>query len=584
MSTLRQVVLAALLLAATAGAATDPGARWCGTARADLAVAVAEHAYHARQLARERAAGGLPEKSHDTVRQVGEVAVFEDDGTLFIAPKRIDIQGLSMQFLRRPRGLGVVRSALDFKAEIGNRLALGDDDSFLVHFPEGFRYPFGGEVYDRVWVNSDGNLTFGAPDAEPTPRSLARFLDGPPRIAPLFADLDPTAATGGNGVYLLFLPGRVRFTWLGVPEFGTANRSSVQVTLFTTGRVTFVYGADVAASEAVVGVNPFGGAEPLHLMSYRAELPFPPDRVAIAEWFPADSPQLDRMSIGVRFLQHYRDVYDQLVVWYDFPKSLGTGVLGRALTLKNDIAGLGEDLFDFSDTAGSQGRLQSVVEMAGSVVDDYPVDPDERKFRGGESTMSLVAHEVGHRWLARLRYRDPQSGDLAWNLLGRDLSHWSFFFDSDASVMEGNEIVDQGGGTFLTVAPVAARYSALDQYAMGLIPAAEVPPFFLVVGAQSAIDPGANPRGGVSFSGTRRDLTITDVIAAEGERVPSWVDAPKVFRVAFLLVGEPGEATSDEAALRLDAFRERFETFFHEAAARNGRVTTSLVPRRTEAR
>jgi len=580
MSTLRQAVLVALALAAPVGAATDPGAHWCGTERADVAVAVAEHGYLARQMARRRSGGDLPEKSHDTVRQVGEVAVFEDDGSLFFAPKRVDLQGLSMQFLRRPRGISVVRAQLGFNPRLlGNRLALGDDDSFLVHFPAGFRFPFGGEVYDRVWINSDGNLTFGEPDAGSGPRSLARFLDGPPRIAPLFADLDPTAATGAGGVYLLFLPGRVRVTWLEVPELGTANRNTVQVTLFTTGRAVFAYGAEVAAAAAIVGFNPFAGAEPLHLMDFRAELPFAPRRVAIAEWFPADSPQLDRLSIGVRFLQHYRDVYDQLVVWYAFPKSLGDGVLGRALTLKNDVAGIGDDVYDFSDLAGSRGSLQSLVEMAGSVVDDYPVDPDEIKFRGGESTMSLVGHEVGHRWLARLRYRDPGTGNGLTTLLGRGQAHWSFFFDSDASLLEGNEIVDQGGGSFVTVAPVGVRYSALDQYAMGLIPAAAVPPFFVVVDPQSGIETGANPRGGVTFRGDRRDLTIADVIAAEGERVPAAAAAPKVFRVAFVLIGRPGATVPAAAATRLDAFRERFESFFYEATAGNGRVTTNLVPR-----
>jgi hypothetical protein len=57
------------------------------------------------------------------------------------------------------------------------------------------------------------------------------------------------------------------------------------------------------------------------------------------------------------------------------------------------------------------------------------------------------------------------------------------------------------------------------------------------------------------------------------------VDAPKVFRAAFVLVGPPGEKTPEAAAARLDAFRERFESFFREATAGNGRVTTNLVAR-----
>ena len=89
-----------------------------------------------------------------------------------------------------------------------------------------------------------------------------------------------------------------------------------------------------------------------------------------------------------------------------------------------------------------------------------------------------MGQEVGHRWLAYLNFRD-HTGARSDALLGRDLAHWSFFFDSDASVMEGNDIEDQGGGQFRTVDAVK-RYSMLDQYAMGLVGPNDVPPFFYV--------------------------------------------------------------------------------------------------------
>ena len=81
----------------------------------------------------------------------------------------------------------------------------------------------------------------------------------------------------------------------------------------------------------------------------------------------------------------------------------------------------------------------------------------------------MLGQEVGHRWLAFLEFRD-RTGSASEALLGRDQAHWSFFFDSDASVMEGNDIEDLGGGAFRTAAAVQ-RYSRLDQYAMGLLSA-----------------------------------------------------------------------------------------------------------------
>ncbi len=118
----------------------------------------------------------------------------------------------------------------------------------------------------------------------------------------------------------------------------------------------------------------------------------------------------------------------------------------------------------------------------------YPDDP-QQTFLGENNTLSVLGQEVGHRWLAFLEFRD-HTGARSEALLGRDQAHWSFFFDSDASVMEGNDIEDLGGGSFRTVAAVR-RYSLLDQYAMGLVPESQVPPFFYV---QNPVNVVGRPR------------------------------------------------------------------------------------------
>ena len=154
----------------------------------------------------------------------------------------------------------------------------------------------------------------------------------------------------------------------------------------------------------------------------------------------------------------------------------------------------------------------------------------------------MLGQEVGHRWLAFLDFSD-HTGARSDALLGRDQAHWSFFFDSDASVMEGNDIEDLGGGSFRTTAAVQ-RYSRLDQYAMGLVSASQVPTFFYVdnptnvAGGRQA---DSAPRVGVTFNGTRRDVLIEDVIAINGPRVPSSADSSRVHRQAFLLRGQAGD-------------------------------------------
>ena len=148
----------------------------------------------------------------------------------------------------------------------------------------------------------------------------------------------------------------------------------------------------------------------------------------------------------------------------------------------------------------------------------YPADPQTR-FLGENNTVSLLGQESGHRWLAFLKFRD-HNGQVSEELLGRDQAHWSFFMDSDASVMEGNDIEDLGGGAFRTAATVQ-RYSRLDQYAMGYVTESQVPAFFYVEGPSNVVPSRERedaPRTGVTFNGTKRTVLIQDVVAAMGRR------------------------------------------------------------------
>src|SRR4029079_1641811 len=207
------------------------------------------------------------------------------------------------------------------------------------------------------------------------------------------------------------------------------------------------------------------------------------------------------------------------------------------LTLANEVRGIGQDLFDVSRSVGSGGRLRSMVVM--DWLGKYPDDPTS-KFLGENNTLSVLGQEVGHRWLAYVNFRD-RTGTNSKALLGRDDAHWSFFFDSDASVMEGNDIEDQGGGQFRTIEAVK-RYSRLDQYLMGAIPPSQVPTFFYVEGPVSSKTKSDAPSIGVSFTGTLLDVIIDDVIAINGQRVPASADAPKVLRQAFIYIISSGRS------------------------------------------
>lgn len=576
---LARLAVAAVLFAVALGsaaplrAAASPDA-WCGTHPAGLAALTAEHRAFDRFRQRERDAGRLAIVAAPIVSEVGNVAVIDDDGTLVTGPNPFDQHGRSIVFQSLKKGKRIIaqRGGDVFVPVEGTRLALGDDAAVEVRFPAGFRFPFGNEMFTSAFVHSDGNLTFGAPDADSTARSLSRLLGGPKRIAAFFADLDPSQVTGAEGVFVDFPGNRVRVTWQGVPQFGTTNRNDVQLTLAADGRIAIAYGGRIDAAEAVVGVAPYGPID-LELIDFSSELPFrPKDPTAIAEVFSPD-PQRDDFGIVRTFLGTFADVYTHAVIWLDFPGDLGGGAFAFEANIKNQIEGIGLPLFDRSGSVGSRGVVESLLQMG--AISNYPDDPDE-VFLGTNSTMGVLGQEAGHRWLAFPTF-SRGAEQMSTRLLGRDFAHWSYFMDSDGSVMEGNDIVDQGGGFFVTTAAATSRYSRLDQYIMGLRPPAQVPPFFFVANPTGVSrQPSSAPEANVSFQGVRVDVRVQDVVAAEGARVPKAKKAPKVFNMAFIVVGRQGEPVSAASIAKVDAFRRRWEAFFNAATDGLGRVVTTL--------
>jgi hypothetical protein len=146
--------------------------------------------------------------------------------------------------------------------------------------------------------------------------------------------------------------------------------------------------------------------------------------------------------------------------------------------------------------------------------------------------------------------------------------------------MLGNRIQDLGGGTFRTVAAME-KYSLLDQYAMGLVRDTDVPPFFYVESATN-VQPGAEaastPRVGVTFSGTRRDVLISDVIEVLGRRQPAVDESPKVHRQAFLFLVGRAKTPDSPSVAKIDRIRLAWETFYAQATDGRSRVETRLRP------
>lgn len=495
----------------------------------------------------------------------GEIALVADEGDLVLPPNAYDLANLGLRFSRNTSGGYDVRRVEGvFRPDLGAAVTLADDDSVDSGMP--FAFPFYGTSQPRLYVNSDGNLTFEEADKSSTERNVARLLTGPPRVAAFLADLDPSK---GGKVFVKAAADRVTVTWCGVRGFESDRTTTVQATLLPAGVIEMMYGPDITLGDAIVGLSPgrTGDFRPVNLSDAESG----GGGGAVGERF-ARHPQLDVVAVSRKFYQAHPDGYDQLVVWTDQPFLVDA--FATETTVKNDIRGIGVDTYDLAGNFGSAGRLQSLVMM--DWIGKYPESPTQR-FLGENNTVSLLGQEVGHRWLAFLEFRD-RNGERSDALLGRDLAHWSFFLDSSGSVMEGNAIEDLGGGSFRTAGAVR-RYSLLDQYAMGLVPESGVRPFFYVespVNLSAERTRDSSPESGITFNGTRRDVLIQDIVAVHGPRQPTAAQSARVHRQAFVFVTTAGRTVDPAQVAHIDQIRRAWEPFFLEATDRRMAAVTSL--------
>ncbi len=485
-----------------------------------------------------------------SVSRSGNVAMLLDQGDLVFPANALDLQGKGLEF--RP---GYTLSRVDRPlGPDGAAIALGDDDSREVPLP--FAFPFFGKTYDKAFVNSDGNLTFEAPDNASTARTLARLISGPPRVAPLLADLDPSK---GGRISTSSRADGFSVKWTDVPQFDVPDKNTFELTLFPDGRISFTYDAlnlSSTIAEAATGIAAGGGVDGLQTtdLSLAAGVGF---SRSIGESFRSET-DIDLTAVARTFYSAFGDDYQQLIVYTSrgfIPRS--QSAFAYEITVRNAISGMGSPLVDGGAAFGSAAGLESMVLM--DSISKYSANPANRVLRE-ETTLSVLAHEVGHRWLASARFLD--GGVSSTELLGRQQAHWSFYMDSSGSHDEGNAIADLGGGAFKT-GPPSQRYGPLDQYLMGIRASEDVPTFFVIRNPVADGEQTASraPQSNVDIKGIRKDVAVSDLIAAMGRRSPAPVPNPPPWRVAFLYVteGDPGDVS---ALGVVEQIRSQFEAYF----------------------
>lgn len=267
-----------------------------------------------------------------------------------------------------------------------------------------------------------------------------------------------------------------------------------------------------------------------------------------------------REAVAREFFRHHADEYDALLVFTTFEFDTGSA-LALHLSVQNDVEGIQRPLFDRSARFGSDGRLHSYVDMAS--VERWDLDPLSRDY---EHVLVTATHELLHRWCCDLEVPGAERDAL----LGGG-GHWSYLLDSDASVMYGHEWRDNGDGTH-TAVEIRRRYSDLDLYTAGFLSPDEVRAVRLLENPDA--DPAALPELGVTIPASVRELTIDEIVDANGPRVEPAEQTS--FRAAVVLLKRPDEVVDDELLAQLDVFRRELATRF--SIATRGRAVLEVHP------
>ena len=239
-------------------------------------------------------------------------------------------------------------------------------------------------------------------------------------------------------------------------------------------------------------------------------------------------------------IERFGDVFDFVLIQTDtyLQEQNPCGCDARYSAGSNDVEGIGQTIFDNNGGPGtfdsgnafntfSDGRLQGVI--YNKRIDGSP-----------------LAHEVMHRWGMNAALATGWSDGAGHYIPNTDVAGLMDLAIKDASGILVNrpdddglnpvDYVSNGDGSFRLVSRNGKwnpTFHPMSLYLGGFRSASGVTPVQILGGS---IDP-SNPDVIVPSGGTTA-VTVADVVAIEGPRIPSSVDSPKEFTIGTIVVSD----------------------------------------------
>lgn len=564
----------------------------------------------------------LPGHSIGKVSIKGDlIAVELDDGALGKA-NLFDLTGRTLRFTADGSGYWIESGSLQWDSDYGPELT-GAEASL-----HKFTFPFSGKLWKSFFVGTAGSIRFGASekDIRLDPYGhrdggivLDRF-DQLADVAGKLIDKDPAICVFlkprlSGPHYVKELSDRVVITWDLTEPFGsfldftwfkTINR--FQAVLNRDGSIAMSY-KELAAKDAIVGIYPApsGPVKPteVHFSSLsHKEGPF----AGVFESFHyLASPKPQDLSCTV--IKALGDKFDFLVYYSDFRVDSQEASPPSDGPIGGNVTGIGQTEHDQTQqvlkSRCTQGRFQlgyaQPVFVGSNEMQEWPPEgapvgsshditfylrqlaeatPD-RKPLPYSYAIGHLGHEVGHRWGAYVSAK----------VNGERISlgpwpHWApglqarvafpYSLPTEASTLGGGVWQDNLDGTWTQLRDgyfvPAAGYSYLDLYLMGLISAAEVLDFFIL---KNLLRVGEDANGHPIFRGERTKVTIQDVIAAEGARLPDVDHSQRKFNTGIVVVVEHGRSPSREILERAEGIRQQWIEYWATTTGHRASMTAS---------
>jgi len=297
-------------------------------------------------------------------------------------------------------------------------------------------------------------------------------------------------------------------------------------------------------------------------------------------------PQIPRATdLACSVITALGDKFDFIASYSDFRVDNPEGGTPSTGPRGGNVSGIGTNTNGLENYC-SQGQLQwmFVEPVSTSAVQIQEHSPDNR-MKDYDYAMSQIGHELGHRWAA----------DASALVNGERITlgpvHWgagvhlpaAFPYANpprdEADAMGGSTWKDNGDGTYTQLdrdyySP-AKGWSWLALYLMGLAKPEEVQPFFVLRNLQRTGQSDA--AGHPIYKGEKTVITIQDVIAAMGPRVPDFDHAQKKFNTAIVVVTMPGKAPTKELLTAANNIAEHWIAYW--AKTTGGRSTMTVSPK-----